>query len=107
MHSLSVVNGRAHKYGDDISTDDISPDDAPANYYSLLMRGVTGEELGRYVFYWKEGDTGLIKRCKQGQNIIVAGKHFGTGSSRERSARELKAAGVRVICAEFFARIFY
>lgn len=87
--------GRAYVLGDNINTDVIHPPDYfsldPTRVQAGLSKGLE-EDFSRYL---KEGD------------IIVAGKNFGCGSSRETSARALKLHGVSLILAESFARIFY
>jgi len=92
-----VVKGRVIKYGDDINTDDIIP-----GWWTVKTN-----ELGRYAFWHLEGEGGFMEKVGKGFTIVVGGKHFGTGSSREHAPVALKQAGVKGICAEFFARIFF
>jgi len=88
--------GRAWVFGDAVDTDVIIPGQYLDNYSS--------EFLAKHVM---EGvDPTFSSKVKKG-DIIVAGKHFGIGSSREQAAIALKAAGVEVILAESFARIFF
>lgn len=96
MHHL-LVRGRVLTFGDDVNTDRIIPG------WFMIKK----EELGKYAFYFELGEGGLIKKVKEGLDIIVAGKHFGCGSSREAAPSALKHAGMKAVCAEFFARLFY
>jgi 3-isopropylmalate dehydratase small subunit len=90
-----IVHGSVHKYGDNINTDLISP----AQYIGLE------EEV--MIAHAMEGiDPGFAKKVKQG-DIIVAGKNFGSGSSRETAPMVIKGSGISVVIAESFARIFY
>jgi 3-isopropylmalate/(R)-2-methylmalate dehydratase small subunit len=90
-----TIKGRVHKYGDNINTDIISP----AKYMEL-----TYEDMAAHAM---EGvDPDFSKKVKQG-DILVAGNNFGSGSSRETAPIALKHAGVGVIIAGLFARIFY
>lgn len=88
--------GRVWIFGDNVSTDDII-----AGRY-LVSR--TPQELARHVM--ENLDQGFASGVKPG-DVIVAGKNFGCGSSREQAPVALKAAGVSAIVAESFARIFY
>lgn len=89
------VSGRAHTYGDNINTDLISP----PQYMELSYGAMAAHAM--------EGlDPHFTKKLQPG-DIIVAGKNFGSGSSRETAPIALKYAGVGAIVAEFFARIFY
>lgn len=91
-----VVRGRAHKYGDNVDTDAI----IPAKY--LTRWGP--EFLGQHAM---EGlDPGFAKSVKPG-DVVVAGRNFGCGSSREHAVVALKAAGISAVVAASFARIFY
>lgn len=95
MALKKLYRGRAYVLGDNINTDVIHPPDYfsldPVRVQAGLSKGLE-KDFSRYL---KEGD------------IIVAGKNFGCGSSRETSARALKLHGVSLILAESFARIFY
>ncbi|MCL4424535.1 MAG: 3-isopropylmalate dehydratase small subunit [Firmicutes bacterium] len=91
-----VITGPVIKYGDDIDTDQIYP----GRYLEL----VEPAEIAAHVM---EGiDPDFPRRFSPG-GLLVAGKNFGCGSSREHAPRALKQAGVRAIVAESFARIFY
>jgi len=88
--------GRAHKFGDDINTDDI----IAAKYLDTTDRA----ELASHCL---EGvDKHFAKKVKSG-DVIVAGKNFGCGSSREHAPIAIKAAGVSAVIAPSFARIFF
>ncbi|MEM2250523.1 MAG: 3-isopropylmalate dehydratase small subunit [Candidatus Hadarchaeales archaeon] len=87
---------RAWVYGDHISTDDII-----AGRY-LAKHDWT--EWGKHAM--ENIDPDFSKRVKPG-DVIIAGKNFGCGSSREQAPIALKAAGVSAVVAESFARIFY
>lgn len=86
---------RAWKFGDDVNTDIITP-----GRYTVTL---DERELGSIAFI--EHRPEFIKEIRKG-DILVAGKNFGCGSSREHSPIALKAAGVGVVIAESFARIF-
>lgn len=91
-----ILKGNAWKYGDDIDTDIIIPakylnTSDPDELASHAMEG-GGDEFARGV---KKGD------------MIVAGKNFGCGSSREHAPICIKAAGVSAVIAKSYARIFY
>jgi len=92
---LTTIRGRVWKLGDHINTDLITP----GKYLKL-----TYEEMADYVL---EGvDPALAKKIKPG-DIVVAGKNFGCGSSRESAPAALKCAGISAVVADFFARIFF
>jgi 3-isopropylmalate/(R)-2-methylmalate dehydratase small subunit len=88
--------GAAHKYGDNIDTDVI----IPARYLNTS----DPEELKLHCM--EDIDAGFIKKVQSG-DIIVGGRNFGCGSSREHAPIAIKAAGVSCVVAESFARIFY
>ncbi|KYH39902.1 MAG: 3-isopropylmalate dehydratase small subunit [Candidatus Bathyarchaeota archaeon B26-2] len=91
-----IVKGEAVIFGDDVNTDVI----IPGRYLTTL----DPEELARHAM---EGlDPEFPSKARRGV-IIVAGKNFGCGSSREQAPIALKYAGVRCVLAESFARIFY
>lgn len=87
---------KAWVYGDDISTDLI----IPGRY--LIER--EPEKLAKHAM--EGADEDFAKEVESG-DVIVAGKNFGCGSSREHAPIALKASGISAIIAESFARIFY
>ncbi|MEM2103326.1 MAG: 3-isopropylmalate dehydratase small subunit [Candidatus Bathyarchaeia archaeon] len=90
------VYGRAVKFGDNIDTDVILP--------AKHMVNMDPNELARHAM---EGlDPNFVEKAKAGV-ILVTGKNFGCGSSREQAPIALKFAGVKCVVAESFARIFY
>ena len=91
----STRQGTAHIFGDNINTDIISP----PQYMEL-----SAQEAAQYAM--SSVDPDLASRVTPG-DIIVAGKNFGSGSSRELAPLSLKHLGVGAIIAKFFARIFY
>lgn len=90
------IHGKAHKYGDHINTDVI----IPARYLTLT----DPDELAGYCL--EDLDAEFINKVQPG-DVIVAGKNFGCGSSREHAPIAIKAAGVAAVIAASFARIFY
>ncbi|MFB3818091.1 MAG: 3-isopropylmalate dehydratase [Candidatus Methylomirabilales bacterium] len=89
------MRGRVHKYGDNINTDLISP----PQYMELSYEQMAAHAM--------EGlDPGFVAKLRRG-DILVAGKNFGSGSSRETAPIALQRAGVGAVVAEFFARIFF
>ncbi|GAB4389784.1 MAG: 3-isopropylmalate dehydratase small subunit [Thermodesulfovibrionales bacterium] len=91
-----IFKGRAWKFGDDIDTDAI----IPARYLNTSDPA----ELARHVM--EDADPEFPGKVRPG-DIIVAGKNFGCGSSREHAPIAIKAAGVQAVVARSFARIFY
>jgi 3-isopropylmalate/(R)-2-methylmalate dehydratase small subunit len=90
------VRGKVWKFGDDVDTDVI----IPARYL------VTSDPGELAVHVMEDIDPEFSGKVQEG-DIIVAGKNFGCGSSREHAPIAIKAAGVKVVVAESFARIFY
>jgi 3-isopropylmalate/(R)-2-methylmalate dehydratase small subunit len=91
-----VVKGIAIKYGKNVDTDVI----IPARYLSSS----DPKELALHCM--EDIDVNFSKKVHSG-DIIVAGKNFGCGSSREHAPLAIKASGISCIIAENFARIFY
>ncbi|MUM65599.1 3-isopropylmalate dehydratase small subunit [Acidianus infernus] len=91
-----IIEGKVMKFGDKIDTDVI----IPARY----LKFTDPQYLAQHAM--EPLDPEFYKKASSGV-VIVAGKVFGMGSSREQAAIALKAAGVRAIIAESFARIFY
>jgi len=90
------LKGRVWKFGDDVDTDAI----IPARYLNTS----DPEELAKHCM--EDADPEFPAKVRPG-DIIVAGKNFGCGSSREHAPISIKAAGVSCVVAGTFARIFY
>ena len=90
------VKGKVFKYGDNVDTDVI----IPARYLAIQDRA----ELAAHAM--EDIDKDFVKNVKK-NDIIVAEKNFGCGSSREHAPLVIKEAGVGCVIAETFARIFY
>jgi 3-isopropylmalate/(R)-2-methylmalate dehydratase small subunit len=91
------ITGRVWKYGDDVNTDVIFP----GKYtYSITDR----QEMAQHAL--EDLDPEFVKNVRPG-DIIVAGKNWGCGSSREQAVICLKEAGVAAIVARSFARIYF
>lgn len=92
----SIFKGKIWKLGDDIDTDII----VPTEYLALP----TVEDMKKFAFFPLRRELpGLIQKG----DIIVGGKNFGCGSSREQAVGVLTALGVSCVIAKSFARIFY
>ncbi len=91
-----IIKGKVHIYRDNINTDEI----IPARYLSTTDPA----ELGKHCL--EDLDENFVKKVRKG-DILVAGKNFGCGSSREHAVISLKAAGVAAVVAESYARIFF
>lgn len=87
---------KAWKFGDDIDTDVI----IPARY----LNQNSPEYLAAHCM--EDADKDFAKNVKPG-DFIIGGKNFGCGSSREHAPVAIKAAGVKAVIAESYARIFY
>ena len=92
-----VLKGRAWKFSDDVSTDLI----CPGRYFHLRSNL---PELAKHVL--EDADPQFAQKMSKG-DIVVAGRNFGCGSSREHAPTIMKLAGVSVVLAKSFARIFY
>ena len=93
---MTAMRGKAWIFGRDIDTDLI----IPARYLNMK----TAEELAQHVM--EDADPAFSSTVRPG-DIVVAKENFGCGSSREHSPIALKGAGVSVVIAKSFARIFY
>lgn len=94
--NIDRISGRVWKFGDNIDTDVI----IPGKYLRTT-------DMSVFASHVMEGiDPQFSKKVQKG-DIIVAGKNFGCGSSREQAPLALKHAGVACIVAESFARIFF
>ena len=94
--SDNITRARVLKYGDNVDTDVI----IPARYLNTTDK----KELARHCM--EDIDPSFVERVKQG-DILVAGRNFGCGSSREHAPVVIKESGIALIIAESFARIFY
>ena len=94
---ISVLKGKAHKFGNSISTDHIIP-----GRYAYLRSNLL--ELAKHVM--EDADPDFAKKVKEG-DFIVGGINFGLGSSREHAPLVIKMAGVKAILAKSVARIFF
>ena len=90
------VKGLVHKYADNVDTDVI----IPARY----LNSADPEHLRQHCM--EDIDSCFASRVSEG-DIMVAGKNFGCGSSREHAPVAIKASGIALVIAEDFARIFY
>jgi 3-isopropylmalate/(R)-2-methylmalate dehydratase small subunit len=97
-HAVALV-------GEDIDTDRIIP--------ARFLKEITFENMGKYAFYdarFAEDGTVLDHPFNdpqfQGASILVAGRNFGCGSSREHAPQALKRYGIQAVLAPSFAEIF-
>src|SRR6185436_5658027 len=110
----SVITGKAYVLGDNIDTDQI----IPAQY--LSFNPSLPEERKFFGMYAMssvpDGKAGLPRgnvrfvrenEFKSDYSIVIGGKNFGSGSSREHAPLALAEAGVKCVIAEFYARIFF
>jgi 3-isopropylmalate/(R)-2-methylmalate dehydratase small subunit len=92
-----AIEGKAWKYGDDIDTDIIFP-----GKYTYTIRDP--HEMAKHAL--EDLDPEFVGNVHE-NDIVVAGKNFGCGSSREQAATCLKFAKVGAVVAKSFARIFF
>ncbi|MBQ4307007.1 MAG: 3-isopropylmalate dehydratase small subunit [Lachnospiraceae bacterium] len=93
---MDKARGRVFKYGENVDTDVI----IPARYLNMTDPA----DLAKHCM--EDIDKEFIHKVNTG-DLVVAGKNFGCGSSREHAPIALKAAGVSCVIAPTFARIFY
>jgi 3-isopropylmalate/(R)-2-methylmalate dehydratase small subunit len=92
------ISGKAIKLQDNINTDLII-----AGRYKFSITDI--KELSRHIM--EDIDPAFQARIIPGESIIVAGKNFGMGSSREQAPLVIKEAGIVAVLAKSFARIFF
>ena len=109
-----IITGKAYVLGDDIDTDQIIPaehlvyslsdPEEKKNYGKFALSGVPKDDAGL-----PEGNKLFVGegKFKSEYTIIIGGKNFGCGSSREHAPACLKIAGIQAIIAASYARIFY
>ena len=93
---MNEIRGRAWRFGDHVDTDQIIP--------AERLISQNNDCLGDFLFERVRPE--MTKSVQKG-DIIVAGKNFGCGSSREHAPRAIKQAGITCVVAESYARIFY
>lgn len=93
---MSKIEGKVWIFGDNVDTDQIIPAER------LVASNL--DSLNEYIF--EKVRSGFAQQVGKG-DIIVAGKNFGCGSSREHAPLSLIQAGITCVIAESFARIFY
>jgi 3-isopropylmalate/(R)-2-methylmalate dehydratase small subunit len=104
-----VIQGKAYVVRDNIDTDQI----IPAQYLTLVPTSPEEyEKLGSYALCGLPKDQYPVPFMPDGQAktpyaVVVAGRNFGCGSSREHAPIALGAAGCEAVVAEGFARIFF
>ncbi|MFA5155948.1 MAG: 3-isopropylmalate dehydratase small subunit [Candidatus Omnitrophota bacterium] len=91
-----IIKGRVHKFSDDVNTDDI----IAAKY----LVSTDAKELGSHCMETIAPD---FSRKVSAGDIIVAGKNFGCGSSREHAPLAIKGCGIAAVVAKSFAGIFF
>lgn len=96
MNSKNKISGRVWKFGDNIDTDVI----IPGKYLRTT-------DMSVFASHVMEGIDPQFSQKVQKGDIIVAGRNFGCGSSREQAPLALKHAGISCAVAESFARIFF
>jgi 3-isopropylmalate/(R)-2-methylmalate dehydratase small subunit len=89
-----IIKGKVWKFGDHINTDYM---------YPAFGREEPWEKRKKYILHIHQGFT---EGCQPG-DVIVAGKNFGCGSSREGAPANLKQLGIGCVVAESFGRIFF
>ncbi len=114
MATQSVIRGKAYVMGDDIDTDQIIPaeylkfstsDPEERKFFGMYANsGVPAGQRGL-----PAGDVSFVPdgEFKSAFAVVVGGKNFGCGSSREHAPLAIAEAGAQVVIAEFYARIFF
>ncbi|QLH75450.1 MAG: 3-isopropylmalate dehydratase [Methanomassiliicoccales archaeon] len=93
---MNDLRGKAWRFGDHVDTDQIIP--------AERLTSDNNHRLGTFIFEKVRPD--MAQHVSKG-DIIIAGRNFGCGSSREHAPRALLQAGITCVVAESFARIFY
>ncbi len=93
-----IIKGKAVKLGDNINTDFII-----SGRYKFHITDM--KELAKHIM--EDIDPEFPSKITPGESIIVGGKNFGMGSSREQAPLVIKESGIVAVIAKSFARIFY
>ena len=99
MSGSNILTGRVWKFGDNISTDLIMP-----SFGAMSSPNMDPHEAA--LFCMRANRPDCAEKVRPG-DIVIAGKNFGCGSSREHAPVVLKVKGIKCIVADSFARIFY
>ncbi len=114
MTANTTIEGKAYVLGDDIDTDQIIPaqyltynpaDPEERKYFGMYaMSGVPPKQSGL-----PDGNVRFVPEggFKSDYKIVIGGKNFGCGSSREHAPLAIAEAGAQVVIAQFYARIFF
>jgi 3-isopropylmalate/(R)-2-methylmalate dehydratase small subunit len=95
--SMTIIRGRVWKYGDNVDTDVIFP-----GKYTYTLSDP--QQIASHAL--EDLDPQFAREVQPG-DVVVGGRNWGCGSSREQAATALKYAGVGAVIASSFARIFY
>lgn len=93
-----ILKGHTYLVGDDLNTDLII-----SGRYKFSISDI--KELSKHIL--EDVDPNFYSRLKPGASMLVGGKNFGMGSSREQAPLVIKEAGINCVVAKSFARIFY
>ncbi|MDD5291966.1 MAG: 3-isopropylmalate dehydratase [Candidatus Omnitrophica bacterium] len=93
-----ILRGFSYILGDDVNTDLII-----SGRYKFAISDIN--ELSKHIF--EDIDPQFYSKLKHGESLLVGGKNFGMGSSREQAPLAIKGAGIIAVVAKSFARIFY
>lgn len=96
MERMESIIGSAWIFGDNIDTDSIYP--------GKYLHIIDPKEMAQHAFEFIKPE---FKERVQVSDIIIAGKNFGCGSSREHAPASIKSSGIGAILALSFGRIFY
>jgi len=94
---MDIIKGKVFKYGDDINTDVIFP-----GKYTYTV--TDPDEMARHAM--EDLDPDFVNSVGHG-DVVVGGKNFGCGSSREQAVKCLKFSGVGAVIAKSFSRIYF
>ena len=95
--NMEIIKGKVFKYGDDINTDVIFP-----GKYTYTV--TEPDEMAKHAM--EDLDPEFVKTVEEG-DVVVGGKNFGCGSSREQAVKCLKFSGVGAVVAKSFSRIYF
>ena len=94
---MQIIKGKVFKYGDDINTDVIFP-----GKYTYTV--TDPDEMAKHAM--EDLDPQFVNTVKDG-DVVVGGRNFGCGSSREQAVKCLKFSGVGAVIAKSFSRIYF